>query len=81
MLEKEPDWIKIYEKEMSDKESIMMNAAQLAFNTLYPNATDGVQRRTGHIGQEGTFGAFAISKKGKKVKIGKPIKLPTPESL
>ena len=81
MPEKETDWTKIYDEKMANQESIMLNAAELAFNTLYPDATDGVQRRTGNIGQDGTFFAFAISKKGKRVKMGKAMKLPEPQSL
>ena len=81
MPEKPPNPMSIYEKQQAEKESIMLNAAELAFNTLYPDATDRVQRRTGSVGQDGTFVAFAISKKSKKVNMGKQMKLPEPQSF
>ena len=79
MPNNQPDPQSTYEKKQADQEAIMLNAAELAFNNLYPDAIDGVQRLTGHIGLEGTFSAFAITIKKKKVTIGKSIKLPEPQ--
>ena len=80
MPEKQPD-PPTYEETQANQEAIMLNAAELAFNTLYPDTIDGVQRRTGHTGLEGTFIAFAFTKRGKKVNMGTYIKLPEPRSF